>query len=116
MALSTVIAIIIPIIIIYFIHKKHMIKSNVKFVVASVIIFIILFFLIVNLLSIFTVRCGGPGISCTSFEYYEDNGTCEYQFEVLNNTEYCTELKGRYTQQMTSGNKHCPEGYMDVVT
>lgn len=112
MIFTLIVAVIVPSLIIYLIHKKWKPKSNPLFVLFSVVIFIILFFVIsISLFQFFTPPCG-PGISCVPFEFYAENNTCKYMNEIISNGAYCNQLQENYLSQLESGLNHCPPGFM----
>lgn len=112
MIFTLIIAVIVPSLIIYLVHKKWKPKRESLFVVFSVVIFIILFIgIVVFLFQVFTPSCGF-GVSCIPFEFYPENNTCKYGSgnELINNTDKCNQLQDRYLSQLESEEKYCPEG------
>ena len=110
MIFTLIVAVIVPSLIIYLVHKKWKPKNKSLFVLFSVFIFIILFIgIAISLFQVFTPPCG-PGVSCIPFEFYPENNTCKYGNEVINNTDICNQLQDRYLSQLESNKKYCPEG------
>ncbi|MDP2628594.1 MAG: hypothetical protein Q8P15_01705, partial [Nanoarchaeota archaeon] len=107
MIFTLIIAVIVPSLIIYLIHKKWKSKSKLLFVFSAVVIFIILFLGIsIFLFQIFTPHCGAE-IYCIPFKFYSENNTCEYGNEIINDINRCNQLQKKYLSQLESGEKSC---------
>lgn len=110
---SIIVAVLVPCLIIHFVHKKWKIKSK----LLSVVIFIALFFaILLPLVQFFTPLCGGGAVElqCMPFEFYPENNTCK-TYDVIDDTVRCNQLQEEYLSQLESGTKQCPEGTIDFL-